>query len=81
MISNETLLHEPMINLGWLDDGIGLQGMSEANPHWVEDTGSTIEEMHDHMDAFWVNIGKLQKQVVQHGGFCSMLIFARMFTP
>ena len=70
MISNETLLHQPqMINLGWLDDGMGLDGMSEASPGWVEDTGSTAEEMQDHVDAFHANIGKLQKQVVKHGGF------------
>ena len=29
MISNQTLLHDPPINLGWLDDAIGFDGVSE----------------------------------------------------
>ena len=72
MINNETLLHKPMpINLGWLDDEIALQGMSEGAPYptWVADTGSTAEEMQDHVDAFRRNIAKLQKATVRHGGF------------
>jgi hypothetical protein len=43
MISNQTLLHNPPISLGWLDDGIGFNGVSELmTPHgsWVLDTGS-----------------------------------------
>ena len=61
MISNATLLHDPVINLGWLDDGFGLGGMSEASAGFVEDTeGSTPAEMQDRTDAFHANIGKLQ---------------------
>ena len=74
MISNHTLLHKPMINLGWLDDGIGLNGMSEASPGWVADTGSTPEQMQDHVDAFSANIGKLQRRVVDLGGFYWQMI-------
>lgn len=75
MISNQTLLHKPtMINLGWLDDGMGLQGMSEAHPGWVADTGSSPAEMQDHVDAFHANIGKLQQKVVGLGGFYWQMI-------
>merc|ERR1712100_28259 len=68
-----------MINLGWLDDGMGLDGMSEASPGWVEDTGSSLEEMQDHVDAFHANIGALQRKVVELGGFYWQMI--RGFGP
>ena len=64
---------------GWLDDEIALQGMSEGAPYptWVADTGSTAEEMQQHVDAFRANIAKLQKAVVRHGGFYWQMITGR----
>ncbi len=83
MINNETLLHKPTaINLGWLDDEISLQGMSEGGkgvpyPTWVADTGSTPEDMQDHVDAFRRNIAKLQKATVENGGFYWQMVTGR----
>lgn len=80
MINEQTLLHKPVpINIGWLDDEITLQGMSEGNPYptFVADTGSTAEEMQDHVDAFRKNIAKLQKATVKNGGFYWQMITGR----
>lgn len=77
MISESTLLHKPhAINLGWLDDGITVQGMSEGAPlpTWVEDTGSSPQDMQDHVDHFRANIGRLQREVVNKGGFYWQMI-------
>ena len=79
MINNQTLLHKPAINLGWLDDEISLQGVSEGAPYptWVADTGSTPKDMQDHVDAFRRNIAKLQKATVENGGFYWQMITGR----
>lgn len=48
MISAETILHKPIgIGLGYLDDSMTLQGMTEGAPYptWVEDTGSSPQDM------------------------------------
>eukprot|EP00039_Didymoeca_costata_P011009 m.150873 g.150873 ORF g.150873 m.150873 type:complete len:528 (-) comp15030_c0_seq17:134-1717(-) len=76
MISNQTLLHDPMINLGWMDDGMSVNGMSEGDPppDWIEDTGSTPEEVQDHQDSFRENVARLQEAVVAHGGFYYQMI-------
>ena len=63
-----------MINLGWLEDGKGLTGHSQASPGWVPDTGSSLDEMQDHVDAFRSNIGTLQRKVVELGGFYWQMI-------
>ena len=80
MINDDTLLHKPTpINLGWLDDEISLLGMSEGAPYptWLADTGSTPDEMQDHVDAFRRNIAKLQKATVESGGFYWQMITGR----
>lgn len=79
MINDKTLLHNPPINIGWLDDEMSLQGMSEGAPYptFVADTGSTAEAMQDHVDAFRRNIAMLQKATVQHGGFYWQMITGR----
>ena len=76
MISNETLLHRPMINLGWMDDGMSLRGMSEGAPlpTWVTDTGSSPQDMQDHVDTFHANVARLQKETVARGGFYWQMI-------
>ena len=76
MISNETLLHRPPINLGWMDDGMSLGGMSEGAPEptWVHDTGSSPQDMQDHLDAFRANVARLQKETVARGGFYWQMI-------
>lgn len=80
MISNLTLLHEPIpINVGWIDDEISLEGMSEGAPYptWVADTASTPGEMQDHVDSFRRNVARLQKAIVRHGGFYWQMITGR----
>lgn len=80
MISNQTLLHDPPIGLGWLDDGIGFNGVSElAVPpgSWVNDTGSSLSDMQAHVDAFLANIGRLQRAVVDRKGFYWQMIQGR----
>ncbi len=76
MISKKTLLHDPPINLGWLDDGIGLSGVSESAPPgtWANDTGMTPADMQDHYDSFRANIAKLQRAVVDRGAFYWQMI-------
>lgn len=77
MISESTLLHKPQaINLGFLDDGMGLQGMSEGAPYptWVEDTGSSPQDMQEHVNHFHANVGRLQREVVSKGGFYWQMI-------
>lgn len=72
MISESTLLHKPhAINIGFLDDGMTVRGMTEGAPFptWVEDTGSSPQDMQDHVDHFHANIGRLQREVVSKGGF------------
>jgi hypothetical protein len=72
MISNQTLLHNPPISLGWLDDSIGFNGVSELmTPHgsWVLDTGSSPADMLAHVTAFHANIARLQRAVVDRKGF------------
>ncbi len=80
MISNETLLHDPPIGLGWLDDGIGLTGVSELSAppgSWVLDTGSSPADMQAHVDAFHANIARLQRAVVDRKGFYWQMIQGR----
>lgn len=80
MISNETLLHKPLqIGLGWLDDSMTLQGMTEGAPYptWVEDTGSSPQDMTDHVNAYHANIARLQKKLVPMGGFYWQMIHGR----
>ena len=80
MINEGTLLHKPTpINIGFVDDEISLLGMSEGAPYptWMSDTGSTPEEMQEHVDAFRRNVVRLQKAVVQHGGFYWQMITGR----
>lgn len=77
MISESTLLHKPQaINLGWLDDGMTVNGMTEGAPYptFVEDTGSSPQDMQDHVDHFQTNVGKLQREVVSKGGFYWQMI-------
>lgn len=80
MISKETLLHEPVqIGLGWLDDSMTLQGMTEGAPYptWVEDTGSSPQDMQDHVDAYRTNIARLQLKLGAMGGFYWQMIQGR----
>lgn len=77
MISNQTLLHKPQaINLGWMDDGMQIGGMTEGAPipTWMVDTGTTPQEMEDHIDAFKNNVGRLQQATVANGGFYWQMI-------
>ena len=76
MISEQTLKHRPLINLGWLDDSISLNGMSEGAPlgTWVMDTGSSPQDMQDHTDAFRHNIARLQRAIHARGGFYWQMI-------
>ena len=72
MISNETLdFKSPYgtIGLGWLDDRIYYDHVSEADPNFVVDTGYTPSEMKDHVYAYWANIAELYDKIVQKGGF------------
>eukprot|EP00039_Didymoeca_costata_P015930 m.277463 g.277463 ORF g.277463 m.277463 type:complete len:615 (+) comp16307_c0_seq7:50-1894(+) len=71
MISNETLHHNPPIGLGWLDDSMTLQGMTEGAPYptWVEDTGSSPQDMQDHVNAYHRNMANLANKLVPMGGF------------
>ena len=76
MISNETLLHKPLqIGLGWLDDSMTLQGMTEGAPYptWVEDTGSSAQDMQDHVNAYHANIKALQEKIVPMG---TLIVYA-----
>lgn len=80
IVSRDTLLHKPNpINVGWVDDEITLQGMSEGAPYpsWAEDTGSSALEMQDHVDAFRHNVAKMEKAIVDHGGFSWQMITGR----
>ena len=79
MISNQTLLHDPPISPGWLDDGIGLKGVSESAPPgtWASDTGSTPLDMQDHVDAFRDAVATLQRAIIDHGGFYWQMIQGR----
>lgn len=75
MITNETLLHEPLpISLGWLDDSMKLTGPTEENPYFNEDTGSSAADMQEHVVAYEANMRKLAQAVVPAGGFWWQLI-------
>lgn len=70
MVSNETLYHEPqMINLGWLDDSMTLNGPTEEDKHFISDTGSTPQDMQEHVAAYRKNMAALADKVVPMGGW------------
>merc|ERR1719223_1299037 len=78
MISNETLQHKPSpIGLGWLDDSMKINGPTEENKFFVSDTGSTLQDMQDHVAAYRTNMGKLAQTVVEAGGFWWQLVKGR----
>lgn len=78
MITKETLLHKPIsIGLGWLDDSMRIDGPSEEDKHFVNDTGSTPEDMQAHVDAFKKNVEKLTEKVVSMGGWYMQLFRGR----
>jgi hypothetical protein len=74
MISKETLKHAPAISLGYLDDYMKLSGPSETEGHFIEDTGSTAQEMRDHVAAYLANMRRLEQQLVNNGGFWQGLV-------
>jgi hypothetical protein len=69
MISNITLLHTPLISLGWLDDSMKLSGPSEEDTHFQLDTGFSNETMADLVDAYKTSMQQLEVEVVKKGGF------------
>ena len=76
MISNETLQHRDpntgrpqIINLGWLDDKMGMGGPSEEDHHFVADTGLSHEEMASLVAAYKASMQALTRKVVPMGGF------------
>jgi len=78
MISNETLLHEPLpIGLGWLDDSMQLTGPTEENQYFIQDTGSSPQDMQEHVASYQENMYKLAQTVVPKGGFWWQLISGR----
>lgn len=74
MLSSETLGHKPQpISLGWLDDSMSVRGPSEENPNFIADTGSTPQDMQDHVAAYTANMARLTDAVVGAGGFYMQL--------
>ena len=70
MITNETLLHPSGgISLGWLDDSMSINGVSEEDKGFVNDTGSTYPEMQAHVKAYQANMQRLKTKVIGLGGF------------
>ena len=77
MISNETLLHQPIqIGLGWLDDSMRMNGPTEEDTHFVEDTGNTITTMAEHVAAYTTSMARLRERAVGLGGFYWQLMVA-----
>lgn len=77
MITNETLLHDPIINLGWLDDSMQITGPTEEDKHFINDTGSSPQDMQDMVDAYNANIAALKEATVKNGGFYWQMIRGR----
>ena len=70
MISNETLFHDPIpIGLGWMDDSMTLNGPTEEDSHFIQDTGSSVQDMQEHVAAYHANMNRFHERVVQLGGF------------
>jgi len=75
MISSETLLHKPTpISLGWLDDSMKLTGPTEEDTNFIADTGSSADDMVDHVGAYRKNMYNLAQKVVKQGGFWWQLV-------
>ena len=74
MISTETLEHAPQISLGYLDDLMSLRGPSETEGHFIDDTGSTAQEIQVHVAAYLANMRRLEHALVDHGGFWQGLV-------
>lgn len=84
MVTDETLLHKNSktgerqpINLGWLDDAMGLNGPSEEDPHYIEDTGAAPEDMQSQVDAYKESMTQLTRKVVAMGGFYWQLMITK----
>jgi hypothetical protein len=68
MISNETLLHEGINGL-LLDDHMLKTGPTETHGHFLADTGLSIAEMADSVQAYNTNMETLWSTIVERGGF------------
>eukprot|EP01046_Picozoa_sp_COSAG06_P019467 COSAG06_NODE_1390_length_9607_cov_16.483172_5_plen_468_part_00 len=77
MISNATLYHKPHpIGLGWMDDRITMQGMSEegARANFTQDTGLSATQMTELVAAYKATMARFNAAVVAEGGFTWMLM-------
>jgi len=77
MISNDTLFHEPHpIGLGWMDDRITMQGMSEqgGRANFTKDTALSHAEMATLVAGYEATMQRLNTAVVELGGFTWMLM-------
>lgn len=68
-INNRTLLHDPPISLGWVDDSMRASGPTEEDAHFIEDTGASDEDMLNHVVAYNNNNDELRRRVLRMGGY------------
>ena len=77
MISDATLAHKPhAIGLGWMDDRITMEGMSEqgSRADFLNDTGLSKAEMTELVAGYQATMKRLNAAVHAEGGFTWMLI-------
>eukprot|EP00039_Didymoeca_costata_P010327 m.138994 g.138994 ORF g.138994 m.138994 type:complete len:217 (-) comp14787_c0_seq1:17-667(-) len=78
MISNETLLHQPIsIGLGWMDDSMTLNGPTEMDKNFIADTGFSPQDMQAQVDAYKMNMKKLEAAAIKAGGYTYQMISGR----
>ena len=73
MITNETILHDPPIGLGYMDDSMQMTGPTEEDTHFINDTGSSEQDMKDMVDAYQSTQLKYDLKLVSMGGWNWML--------
>lgn len=69
MITQDTLLHQPKISLGWLDDSMKMSGPTEENPYFQADAGFSNDTMRELVQAYEQSMGELHREIAERGGW------------
>jgi hypothetical protein len=74
IINHATILHQPRaIGVGWLDDMMTLDGPTELDPNFLNDTGLTPAETASSVVAFNKTMTRMFDKLVEMGGFAWQL--------
>eukprot|EP00931_Biecheleriopsis_adriatica_P089111 TRINITY_DN63293_c0_g1_i1.p1 TRINITY_DN63293_c0_g1~~TRINITY_DN63293_c0_g1_i1.p1 ORF type:complete len:434 (+),score=72.04 TRINITY_DN63293_c0_g1_i1:27-1328(+) len=78
IITEDTILRKGITEL-YLDDRVETWGISEAEGHFVEDTGLTLKERQALKDAFDRNMEKVYDLIIERGAFAWQMLDAGPF--